>query len=145
MSETLLFAIIFCGVWALIGIVFLTMGIVMYRNEKKLKENCTEMTYGTVTDIIRNVARDEKGSYNDSFNPLFEYNIGELKYIKESSYGTPQPQYAIGQKVEVYYNPENPNEFYISGETFRKEFAMWFSVAGIASIMIAIISAIIIL
>lgn len=145
MSDTLMFVIIFSGVWTLVGVVFLIIGIVMINNRKKKEINCTSMTYGKVTDIVRHENYDSDGGYSSSWHPVFEYNIGELKFIKESPYGSSQSKYAIGQDIEVYYNPEDYNEYYIAGDTLPKTLATIFTMVGIGAIFIAIISAILIL
>lgn len=145
MSDTLKFAIMFSGVWALIGLVFFIIGIVMIMNRKKKEINCTLKTYGKVIDIVRRQSHDSDGGYSSSWHPVFEYSVGELKFIKESPYGSSQSKYAIGQDVEVYYNPGNHHEYYIVGETLPKTLATIFTIVGIAAIVIAIISAILIL
>lgn len=137
--------IIICGVSTLFGIVFSILGIVMLKNKKKREKNCTAKTYGKVTDIIKHENYDHHSGYSSClWHPVFEYNIGELKFVKESFYGSSQPKYAIGQNVEVYYNPENYNEYYIKGETLPKTLGTIFTIAGIVAIIIAAFSAILI-
>ena len=145
MNDTLIFIIIFSGAWGLIGFIFLIIGIAMLNNRKKIEKNCTSMTHGKVTDIVRHQSYDRNGSYSSSWHPVFEYSIGELKFIKESTYGRTQSKYAIGQDLEVYYNPENYNEYYIAGDTLPKTLATIFTILGIGAILISIISAIILL
>ena len=117
----------------------------MLNNRKEKKTDCTSMTYGKVTDIVRHQRYDSDGGYISSWYPVFEYNIGELKFIKESLYVSFQSKFAIGQDIEVYYNPEDYNEYYIAGDTLLKTLATIFTIVGIGAISIAIISAIIIL
>lgn len=145
MSDKLMFIIIFSGIWAVIGFIFFIIGIVMLNNRKKKEINCTSKTYGKVTDIVRRQRYDSDGGYSSSWHPVFEYNIGELKFIKESPYGSSQSKYAIGQDIEVYYNPENYNEYYISGDTLSKTLATIFTIVGIGAIIVAIVSALLIL
>ena len=45
MSDTLRFVIIFSGVWTLVGVVFLIIGIVMLNNRKKEKRNTLYFKY----------------------------------------------------------------------------------------------------
>ncbi len=65
--------------------------------------------------------------------------------ILESACGSSQSKYAIGQEVEVYYNPEDYNEYYIAGDTLPKTLAIIFTIVGIVAIMIAIVFAILML
>lgn len=145
MSNILMFVIMFSGICALIGVIFLVIGIVMINNRKKKERNCTSKTYGKVTNIVTHKNYNENSGYSTSWHPVIEYNVGELKFIKESQCGSSQPKYAIGQDVEVYYNPENYNEYYVAGDTLPKTLATIFTIVGICTITIAIFSAILIL
>lgn len=142
MSNTLMFVITFSGIWALVGAVFFIIGIVMLNKSNKKKINCTSSIYGKVTDIVRNQSYDE---YSSSWHPVFEYNIGELKFIKKYPYGSSKSKYEIGQEVEIHYNPEDYNEYYINGDTLPKTIATIFTIVGIGAISIAVISAILII
>jgi hypothetical protein len=133
-----MFIIIFSGIWALLGIIFLIIGIVMIENRKKKEIRCTLKTYGKVKDIVRRQSYDSDGNYSHSWNPVFEYKIGELTFIKESNYGSSQSKYAIGQDVEVYYNPEDYNDYYITDEMLPVTIGTIFTVVGIVAIIISI-------
>ena len=145
MSDSLMFAIIFSGIWTLVGVIFLIIGIVMLKNRKKKEIKCTSMTYGKITDIVKHNDPSTDDVYSPGWYPVFEYNIGEQKFIREYHYGSHQTRYTIGQDVEVYYNPEDYNEYYIGGDTLPKKFAIVLTLVGIVAIFIAIISAILIL
>lgn len=145
MSDILKFVIAFSGVFILVGAIFLIIGIAMFNNRKKKERNCTLMTHGKVTDMVRRKSYNRDGEYTLSWYPVVEYNVGELKFTKESPYGSYQPKYTIGQDIEVYYNPEDYDEYYIAGDTLPKTLATIFTVVGIVAISIAIISAILIL
>lgn len=145
MSDTIMFAIMFSGIWSLVGIIFFIVGIVMLNKTKKKELNCTSKTYGKVTDIVRHQSYDRHGRYSSSWHPVFEYNIGELKFIKESPYGSSESKYAIGQNLEVYYNPKDYNEYYIAGDTTPKTLAIILTIVGVSALIIAIVSAILIL
>lgn len=145
MNNVLMFVIIFSGIWGLLGIIFLIIGIAMLNNRKKKEIKCTSKTYGKVTDIVKHEEYNSDRGYSTSWHPVFEYNIGDLKFIKESLYGSYEAKYAIGQDVEIYYNPEDYNEYYVLGEKLPKTIAKIFTAVGIGSITIAVVSAIIIL
>lgn len=145
MNDTIMFAIMFSGIWGLIGFIFLIIVIAILNNKKKKEVNCTSTTFGKVKDIVRHQSYDSDGGYSSSWHPVFEYNIGELQFIKESIYGSSQSKYAIGQDVEICYNPDNYNEYYVVGETLPKTLGIIFTIVGIVGIIIAIFSAILIL
>lgn len=139
MNDTLMLVVTFPLSFALFGITFFIIGIVIHNNNKKKEINCTSMTYGKVIDIVRHRNSDDSSS---TWHTVFEYNIGELKFRKESPYGSSQQKYAIGQDLEIYYNPENYNEYYIAGDTLPRTIAIIFAIVGIGATTIAIICAI---
>lgn len=144
MSRIDMFVIGFSGLWAFIGIIFLVVGIVMISNWKKKEVNCTAVTSGKVIDIAKHESNDMDNGYTVSWYPVFEYNIGEQKFRKESAYGESRSKYTIGQNVEIYYNPENYNEYYVPEITIPKKLSIIFIVAGTAAIMISILVVVIV-
>ena len=146
MNNTLTFVIMFSGIWAFIGIIFFITGISILNNKKKKEKNCTIKTYAKVTDMVKHKTYDnDSGHTTISWHPVIEYNIGELKIKKESAYGSYQSKYTIGQDVEIYYNPKNHSEFYIPGDNIQKILSATFTIIGIFAIIIAIVSAILML
>ena len=145
MNDKLMFIIMFSGIWGIVGSIFFIIGIVMLKNRRKKQINCTSKTYGKVKDIVRHENYNSNDGYTSSWHPIFEYNIGELKFIKESSYGSSKSKYAIGQEIEVYYNPEDYNDYYIAGENTSKILGTIFFIVGVIAINIALFSTIIIL
>lgn len=121
---------VFSVLWIFVGVIFLIVGIVALNNGKEKEINCTSKTYGKVINIVEYSNSDSLVYY-----PVFEYNIGELKFIKEFPWGSYPSKYVIGQYVEVYYSPENYNEYYIAGDTSSKIFGISFIIFGIITIM----------
>lgn len=119
MNDTVIGVVIFSGVLGLIGIIFCIIGIEILINRKSKKMNCTSKVYGKVIKIIRKQHYSIRTrTYIDNWYPVFEYSIGELKFIQTSTYGTLLPSYEkIGQEVELYFNPQNFNEYYVKEET----------------------------
>lgn len=144
MEQTSTFIWIFSGIWGFIGLVFFIIGFVMLRHKKKKELHCTARTYGRVTDIVSRQSHSSDGGYSTSWHPVFEYTIGSLTFVKEYSYGSSRPKFAIGQTVEVFYNPADPHEYYIGGDTLPKKFAVIFTSVGLGAITIAVVSAILI-
>lgn len=144
MSEEMLFVVIFSGVWGLVGLIFLIIGFIMIKIRKRKEEKCTCKIFGKVKDITRRQTYSSDG-YSSTLHPVFEYNIGGLTYVKESQTGSFQCKYAIGQDIEIFYNPNNPHEYYVVGEKLNKILRNIFSIVGGLCIFIAVISAIIVL
>ena len=53
------------------GLLFL-IGIGILINRKKKEKNCTEITYGKVTDVVKKQSYDSDGGYSSSWHPVFE-------------------------------------------------------------------------
>lgn len=136
---------IVAGIFGLIGIIFFIIGTFLIINRKKKEKNCTSKTYGKVIDIVKVRYNSVGKGYSYMWHPVFEYNIGNQKLIKQSAYGRTECKYAVGQNVEIYFNPENYNEYYVAGENVPKTVGIIFTCVGIAFIIIAIFLALLIL
>ena len=78
------------------------------------------------------------------WHPVFEYIVGSQKLIKKSAYGGTKCKYAIGQDVQIYFNPQNYNEYYVAGDNIQKTLGIIFTCVGIVFIIIAIFLALLI-
>lgn len=104
----------FCFSWDIPGLGFLIPGIVMLKIHKKKKARCTSKTYGEIVDVIK-VTPPADYAY---WQPIIEYKIGDSKFIEQSHSSSKYPtNFTVGEKVEIYYNPENYDDFYIVGHT----------------------------
>lgn len=132
--------IVVSSVFAVIGIIFFIVGLSISKNYKKKQINCTISTTGKVVDLVKEKTRNVNSrSYSYTWRPVFEYNIGELKYIKKSYMGTSQPKYAIGQNVEIYYNPDDHNEFYVKGDNLANTLGKIFIGVGVGALAVAVL------
>lgn len=145
MEDKELFVVIFSGIWGLIGVIFSIIGIAMLNHRKKKEERCTSKVWGKVKDIVRQKSHDSDGGYSYSWHPVFEYTIGGLTYIKESMSGSTQTKFAIGQDIEIYYNPEDPHDYYVPEDKIPKVLGKVFTAVGMIAIVIAIIVAVFVL
>ena len=116
----------------------------MIINRKNKEKNCTSKTYGKVIDIVKVRYNAVGKGYSYMWHPVYEYNIGNQKFIKQSAYGRTECKYAVGQNVEIYFNPENYNEYYVAGENVPKTLGIIFTCVGIVLIIIAIFLALLI-
>ena len=114
MNETLILALSFAGIFSLVGIVCIIGGTIMRKKVRELQQRCSVIGEAEIVDIL------EEHSYHNSENgsttfhiPIYEYTIGDRKIKKRSIYGS--QKYKKGQKIEIYYNPENPSDSYIKG------------------------------
>ena len=140
MDEELMFRILTLGMPLVIGGLFLIIGMVTYQSEKKKQITWTVNVLGKVKDMAS--YSDREGGL--TCHPIFEYVAGNETIVTESQYGTSRPRYEVGQEIEIYYNPEKVEEYYIKGETLPKRFAIIFSVVGALVMIMGIISSVII-
>lgn len=142
MNDEMSFLIIFPIIFGILGIVFFIVGMVITKKINKREKNCTEKTHGTVINLVKHKSYDKDVGPRYSWHPVFEYEIRNMKYMKEYKYGSDKPKYEIGQSVELYYNPEDYNDFYIKGDTLPKTLGLIFTILGAIFLNISIFSGI---
>lgn len=109
----------------LLAIIFSSIGIWMQNNRKKKLTHCSSTTMGKVIKIVK---RRYGGADSDTemFHPVFEYSVENQKYVKESKFGTTKKKYEVGQEVEIYYNPNDCEEYYVGGENTQRNLGIIF-------------------
>ena len=126
----------------MVGLIFLVVGILFTLSAILKKKSCTSTIEGKVIDISRerqisHNSRDRYGSYTNSgelaFYPVFEYSVNGNIYIKKSSSGSSTSKYFIGQSIDIHYNPQNPNQYYVNPEFTTRMFS------GIISTIVGLI------
>ena len=133
--EKTLFLLIF----GLIGIIFLIVGIFLFKKYKEKQLRCTFKTEGKTKDIVSRSYYTTDNTYNYKWYPVFEYTIGEQTFVKESLNGKNNKKcYKIGELVDVYYNPSDYEDYYVVGCTNRVG-AIVLVLIGIWSIIMGIL------
>lgn len=112
------------------GLFFALVGILAFVKELSKRKNCKVLTEATIIDIVRETSRDSEGNTTRSLIPILKYTVSGNIYVKESS-SSSRTSY-IGKKVKIYYNFQNPNEFYIKGSLGGVITGLIFSIIGIA-------------
>lgn len=126
----------------IIGLIFLSIGLGIKHNRKKKLSNCSETTKGKIIDIVKRKHNDD-GTASYTFHPVIEYNVNNQKYVKTSTFGTRPSKYEVGQEVEIHYNPDNCDTYYIEGDNTQKKLGTIFTTIGIIILLVAIVVAII--
>lgn len=129
------------GIFTLIGIVFLSVGIGLRVNENKKKENCTQPVVATVKNMVKDRSyKDIDDIITYYWYPVYEYKVGDAIYTRISNIGNVKKQYEIGQKVNILVNPNNPDEIYNDNEK-QELIGKIFLVVGIALLLIGLLVA----
>ena len=139
----------------LAGLAIFCMGFFYSKKDKgKLKlKRCSKQTYGHVTgfDDREKIIKTKKYTeYRNSYTyhrkkvityytPYVEFEDEEgNKY--EMKYPYPiEKHFSINQKILIKYNPQNPYEFYISGDRKIQVFSTQAMAAGIIMIVAGIL------
>ena len=105
------------SVLGLLGVIFLCIGAALYAKEKRKRASCTQQVIASVTDIQHRAIG--ASGYTDadevkmmSWFPVYEYSVHGTVLRKRASVGTVRPEVSVGQKVNLYVNPNRPDEFY---------------------------------
>ena len=117
----------------LAGIIFIAGGIFIYIHSEHLKKVCTTSTQATIVDFKQEI---DDESNNVSYFPIIEYEVNGKKYNKTHSTSDSMHKYSVGQKINILYNPDNPDEYYIEGDGSDNIVSfICFGVGGIVSFL----------
>ena len=106
MNDTTLFIVMFTGIWCLIGLIFLCVGIGLKRSFAHREERLRGRAEGTVTEVVRRRSRD-----TSSFYPIVSFEYEGRTISLESDAGGGRKKYYEGQKVGVRFDPDDPTVF----------------------------------
>lgn len=137
MNDQLMFILIFCGVWGLVGIVFLAVGQGMAASRRKRLQCCTERVWGRVVDILPHYGHEG----GVTLSPMVEYETPQGLMRQCSSFSSSRCRYAIGQQVTVWYDPQDPSLWYMEEENASRLFTTIFTAVGILCLLVAFIAA----
>ena len=125
-------ASILAGVlFLIVGFVFVIAGIIVLKQDDGLKQRCTEQTLGTVVEVVcEGDYSTTDNAYRYAYFPVVEYQVGDRTISQRSKSGQDPPKYKVGQQVEIYYNPNNVEEFIIKGDSTPKYLGIGVIVLG---------------
>lgn len=102
--------------FSLVCAILMVVGIVCFITPIKKKGACTETVQAAVVDdIIEHSDRkvdDGMRTVADYHYPVYQFIYKGEEYTIKSSVGTDPARYEIGDELDLYINPSNPNEFY---------------------------------
>ena len=91
-------------------IVLVVTGALCYMlwNHAELKRSCTEQVPGIVKSIER-----ESG---DHYRAIFAYSVKGVEYVVRSPISSNSLKFSQGDSVTVFYDPANPQRYYVLEE-----------------------------
>lgn len=120
-------------IFTLVGSMFLliTIGFELVNEERT--ENCIEETTATCSGFERhtNTSTSSTSRHDTvSYAPVFEYYVDGKLHIYVHNVSSNTLFYEEGDIVTMLYNPDNPDEAYILGDTSGELFTILFRVIG---------------
>lgn len=107
-----------------VGAIFLIIGLKMRANFKNFKETRIPAE-ATVINLI-----SHRSSKSTTFQPELEYTTNDGKTIQVvHTTGSNPPQYKVGDKVKIYYAPDNPYSMIIDSKS-EQIFPLIFIILG---------------
>ncbi|AFY45679.1 DUF3592 domain-containing protein [Nostoc sp. PCC 7107] len=135
-NEDVTFFRLFGSIFAGVGSIFLITGILIGINTRSFVGKSIAAS-GTVIDLERHTSRDSNGRSSTAYYPVISFTANSGKPIEfEANSVSNPPAYTKGQKVEILYNPQEPESAVISSW-----FALWFLPAmftGMGSLFVVI-------
>ncbi len=138
MGDMTLFAVVFCGIFGLVGGIFLAIGIFERKESRKRLERCSSQTWAVVTDIAEHRDREGKRYYH----PVYEYTVGEQKFVEESPYGSLSAKVEPGQNILIHFNPYDFRDFYTDGDEAPQFLSKMFIRVGAGALAVAVVAAV---
>ena len=133
MSQSVMFALSFGGIWGLVGGVFLLVGWNISRDQKRRRQLCTQQVPGRVVEIHTRAQKRGQVAYY----PVFSFFAEGQEHTVESAFGWYTPGFAEGDPVTVFYQPGTPQNFYVKEEDSSKKFTSSFQKFGLACLLMA--------
>ena len=123
--------------FAVVGIIFATAGIVVMVQGNSLEKRCTEEAIGTVVEITCETSYSEtENQYTYTYYPVIEYQVGDRIISQKSRTGQYPPKYQVGEQVEIYFNPNNVEEYFIKGDSTPKFLGIGFIILGTIAVVV---------
>ncbi len=119
----------------IVAAVMVLIGILIVLFDRRKRARCTEETTATIVSVGEDVSRDGSGHKERSYTAYYEFTArGGTVRRQGGTSTTRKRKYKRGETRQVKYNPDNPNEFIVVGDSGN-------SVGGIVLIILAIVIA----
>ena len=100
----------------LIGIFVVLIGVLIIYQEISKRIKCKELTKGKIVDFNEKVKK-KNGREKTVRYPIFEYVANDMTVRGNFNERSKMHPYELSDEVEIYYNKNNVEEFYIKGNS----------------------------
>lgn len=133
-----MFVFLFSGIFGLMGLVFLAVGLIVSGGQNRKRAQCTARAEGTVSAM-----QSQFGS--NSLRAIYSFSIDGKPVQYVSNYAGAN-NLLVGQTVDVYYDPERVGRVYIEEDARQiRQFSLIFTVLGGVFLFVAALVAVILL
>ncbi len=123
------------GVLYILAAVMLLIGIVIVFFDRRKRARCTEETTATIVSVGEDITRDGSGHTERSYTAYYEFTARGATVRRQGGTSTTRKRkYKRGETRQVRYNPGNPNEFIVVGDSGNTG-------GGVALIVLAVVIA----
>lgn len=148
--------LLFSGIIGILfGLIVLLFSIYGKKSYLEKKSKCIATTEGTIIrfEKRRYINNSENHTYETIYYPVYEYIVNGKKYEVMGRYGKgvyyketiEEKVYSLmGQKKDIFYNPTNYCESYVSGEDLNSSYKIA-KILGIILLVIGIFNLLIFL
>lgn len=125
-------------IFLIIGIIFIIIGVLCIVLENSANKKCPAAAQGVVVKTILKQEWDKSENSNHRYLADHYYTVVSFNgWTLESKSPRTQIEYKDGEQVEVRYNPDNPEDFYIKGTEGIFRLIGWIMIsAGILSVLV---------
>ena len=116
------------------GGLFVIVGLFKIIRQKIKEKKCTMFVMGVVKNNVKNSSKADATVY---YHPEFEYIVDGQTITDVYFGGTARIKYKIGEKIGIYYNPNNYKEYYVEGDKLLSRVAIFFMILGIIFVVIS--------
>lgn len=127
---------------ALLGIVFLVVSAIIAVWRKRRRVHCSLKVTATVEENRHgNLSEPTYPNVGEadvmSWFPVYFYEVAGKHYLVVSEVGDKEPAYAVGQKTDLFVDPNNPESIFDPAAK-SAPIALVFAIIGAALLLIAI-------
>jgi len=118
-----------------IGIIFLVVGIGLIVSRNHKRGICTQPISAKIVDMQESHRWDSDGYVSVMWFPVYEYYFNGEKIVKCSNVGGSKQSIHMGKTVEIFINPNNPDEFYCEKDALKFVASVFI---GVGAVLIAV-------
>lgn len=129
-----LFTTLFTGMWAVVGVILLVIGLVLSRSEQADGPQPGAETSGTVVDM-----RFIQNGQGNAWHPVIGFYVNGEYITQVSPFGGNHNAYEIGQQVTVHYQQDDPSKYCPQEEAADHRLISFFLYTGVGCIAIGLL------